>query len=293
MDWLEGYRLIDRMGGNGPRKFGAVYRGEELATEKAVIIKCVEKSRATAAVLAAIRNEATYSFASSGLPNVLQFIENENECILIKRMQPGIPLTDFWKGLSKRERTPFILKFVSELAQLLDELHAANLFHCDLKPSNILIHREGDQVRVELIDFGLAIRQPVSPRLLVFPLGYAAPELILNRLDLVDRTTDYFSLGIVLWKLFTDSLPLQHPNPSIYTNLQLVHPIPDHSKLPRKLYTIIDRLTCKPAFKTAPNRLSEEVVRLALREAQCKRYATSSALLDDLQEIRTSWFRFF
>jgi serine/threonine-protein kinase len=167
--------------------------------------------------------------------------------------------------------------------------------HCDIKPSNILVKKTEDDFEIALIDFGLAVRttEPENRKIL-FPLGFAAPELLLNELDLVDHRTDLFALGISCWNLFTGELPLTHPNPSIYTNLQLTHPLPDHSSLPKGLYPILKKMANKHVFRTAPNLMTAEERKMALKEGLLGRYATLSEVLIDLTNVplKKNWFGF-
>ena len=131
-------------------------------------------------------------------------------------------------------------------------------------------------------------------RQILFALGYAAPELLLNKLEIVDHRTDQFSLGIIIWKLFTDKLPLSHPNPSIFTNLQLTHPLPDDVELPKGYYPILLKMCNKHQFKTAPNHLSREERRVCLLEGINKRYESYDEMLFAFQTIsnrkRFYWF---
>ncbi len=294
MDWLDGYQLIGRLGDQSKRTFGSVYKGLDNKTGQEVVIKCVDLSSARPTAIAALKNEQRFDFKRPGLPRIIQFVETPDALILVKRFQPGVPLPQYWNTLAKKERIDFLQKFSSELTGILEYLHEQSIFHCDLKPSNILIQDHSGQMAIELIDFGLAIQHPVKERRsLIFPLGYAAPELILNHLDLINDSTDYFSMGILFWRLFCGRLPLQHPNPGIYTNLQLVHPLPDDAQLPKGLYPILSRLTEKPAFRSSPNRLSEDEVKTAIIHSQNKRYQSPQEFLQDLSNIRVRRFRYF
>lgn len=77
-----------------------------------------------------------------------------------------------------------------------------NLVHCDVSPHNIIVGRDG---AVKLVDFGvasavdqLAFSEPGTVR---GKFGYMSPEQ--TRGEKIDRTSDIFSLGIVLFELTT------------------------------------------------------------------------------------------
>ncbi len=252
-----------------------------------VVIKTNSGALDSAPELIQLKKERDFSFNFKGLPEIVDFFESENELFLVKKFQTGIPLDEFWKTLKQKEKLGFIKEFMKQLAEPLNHLHQQNIFHCDLKPSNILIQTTNEGFEIELIDFGLAFQQPIKEgRKLLFPLGYAAPELLLNHLNEINATSDYFSLGIILWKLYNDSLPLMHPNPSIYTNLQLTHPIEDSSKLPKGLFPILLKMTQKPAFKTIPARMKMEEVLADIRNAKKRRHQSMEEINSELSTVQ-------
>jgi hypothetical protein len=110
---------------------------------------------------------------------------------------------------------PWLVHMIREVASALDFAHAAHIVHRDVKPSNILIHRQSG--RVLLCDFGISApamgerltevgRQVGTP-------GYLAPELIPgndpNNAP-VDPRADVYSLGVVLYQCLTGRPPFAH-----------------------------------------------------------------------------------
>jgi serine/threonine-protein kinase len=195
------------------------------------------------------------------------------------------------------ERIPFLIEFLKELNVLFKELSKHSVVHCDLKPSNILVRKnETGKINVSLIDFGLSIKTTKNiDRKIIFPLGFAAPELLLNQLGLVDHRTDQFALGITIWYLLTEQLPLTHPNPSIYTNLQLTHPLTDHSLLPKGMYPILKRMSNKYSFKTAPNLMTAQELITCLKQGIEMRYPSLDDVISEFENIvstRKKWFKF-
>ncbi|MEY4604174.1 MAG: hypothetical protein RIT43_1466 [Bacteroidota bacterium] len=291
----ERFSILNEMGCGQSKRFGRVFKGIEKGTGRYVVIKALRKDLSERAVHQ-LRNEGTFSFHPSGLPEVLDFFESETELILVKSFHEGITLSEYWSSLHKKvAKIEFAKKLIRELNVLYEALRSEKTVHCDIKPSNILIYPNGDDTHVSLIDFGLAVRKNEhEKRQLIFPLGFAAPELILNRTDLVDQRTDIFSLGITLWYLFTGKLPLSHPNPSIYTNLQLTHPIQDDSSIPKGWFPVLSKMASKHVFRTAPNLMTSEEIEKSLIEGMSMRYASLNEVLADLDKIpeKRSWFGF-
>jgi len=269
------------------RKFGTIYLGEEISSQQKVVIKALKKNGNNTTAVQQLSNEALFTFSVPGLPHILEKIETESEILVIKSFEQGIPLNEFWKKIKKRDRINFLIALFQKLNILLSSLYDNQILHLDLKPGNILIEGTTEDFEVKIIDFGLAINKAALPeRTILFPLGYAAPELILNRLDLADERTDLFALGICMFVLYTEKLPLSHPNPSIYTNLQITHPIPSSPAIPKELFRIIEKMTHKYQFAKPPNHLPENELTSSLIEGMDGRYSDLSSVISELQKIR-------
>jgi serine/threonine protein kinase len=79
-----------------------------------------------------------------------------------------------WK-LREREASCFEAKR-SAMVQLIDAIgrcHGRSIFHRDLKPENVLVHKDGCSIR--LIDFGLAVGNPISSNCRTGTREYMSP----------------------------------------------------------------------------------------------------------------------
>lgn len=278
------YKIISKL--SAGRKFGVIYLGEEISSGKNVIIKSLLKSPENTTAVNQLNNEAQFDFNISGLPKIIEKIESEHEILLVKYFEEGYPLNKHWKTLKKKEQITFLISLMEKLDSLLSPLYEKEIYHLDLKPGNILINTKKDDFDVKIIDFGLAItKKEPNQRKVLFPLGYAAPELILNQLDLVDQRTDIFALGVSMYTLFTGKLPLSHPNPSIYTNLQITHPIPSSNMIRKGVFQIIEKMTFKHQFRLPPNKLEPSELKIQLQEGMNGRYAHINHIIDDLKKL--------
>lgn len=294
MEELTKYRIIKELGSQKKRKFGNVYLVEHKENGQKAVLKHVNKDSTKEMILERLRCEASFDFDTKGLPKTYFFEENETELVLIKEYFEGIPLDLYWNQVNRKERLTVLKSIFNQLAPLFEHLNAASIAHCDLKPSNIVVNKTENEFLVAIIDFGMAIRYPATEkRSLLFPLGYAAPELLLNELDLIDQRTDIYSLGIIIWRLFENKLPLMHPNPSVFTNLQLNHPTPEGDAIPKSIMKLIAEMTSKYSFERPPNQLDSKERLEKLKIGINNRPSNFLEVLEKLSSIKEKKWLFF
>jgi serine/threonine protein kinase len=104
-------------------------------------------------------------------------------------------------------------------------IHQAGLLHKDIKPSNVLVTREG---RVVLLDFGLATEleashmNPVDTAEVTGTPAYMAPEQLLD--NKCTEASDWYSVGVLLYHVLTGRLPFQGNGLRILINKVSQHP---------------------------------------------------------------------
>jgi len=96
-------------------------------------------------------------------------------------------------NLTLKER----LKIACRIADALSYAHSKGIVHGDLKPSNVLIKRVGDQTILKLTDWGMGYTPAYSP-----------PEVAIERFK-PDEQADVWSFGVILYELVTGVNPFQ------------------------------------------------------------------------------------
>jgi eukaryotic-like serine/threonine-protein kinase len=156
-------------------------------------------------------------------PNVVHVEEigiHEGSYFLAMEYVHGVSLANLVRRLESERRRMSPQLSVYLAAQLAEALHAAHeatdesghplhVVHRDVSPQNVLISHTG---HVKLIDFGIATSRAGAG--LFGKLCYMAPEQV--TLDAVDRRTDVYSLGIVLWEMLTGRQLFRSQNFSDY-----------------------------------------------------------------------------
>lgn len=120
---------------------------------------------------------------------------------------------------------------LAQLAEGLSALHEAGKLHCDIKPSNVLVTREG---RVVLLDLGLVrdlfsghrIYESLDEDIVGTP-AYMSPEQAAGLR--VAPTSDWYSVGAMLYEALTGRLPYTGSVMRILTDKQKIDPAPPSS----------------------------------------------------------------
>jgi len=111
---------------------------------------------------------------------------------------------------------PVVLELGIQALRGLGAIHALGIIHRDVSPDNLMIfHDSGDRLRLKIIDLGLAKTLAPDPRFEVTQTGtfmgklrYCSPEQAkASEGAELDRRTDLYSLGLVLYELATGELP--------------------------------------------------------------------------------------
>jgi eukaryotic-like serine/threonine-protein kinase len=162
------------------------------------------------------------------------------------RLVEGEPLDRAAAGLPLERR----VRLLATVSRAVHAAHSVGLIHRDLKPGNILVET-GDDGALEpfVVDFGIAREAAVAGETVTGQMigtpGYMSPEQARGETTRLDRRSDVFSLGAVLYQVLTGRPPFE--GDSAVDSLVRVlgsDPVPPRRLvpgLPRDLSTVVLR----------------------------------------------------
>ncbi len=247
-----------------------VYRAQRLEDGRSVILKTLKEEYPLPEEILRYRREyeITQKLNIDGVPRPAGLERTSNRLVLISDDIGGRDLKSL---LNSRTFTlQQLLTIAADMVLILGKIHAANLVHADIKTTNIIFNPETNHLQV--IDFGSSQFLTGAGSIaeiqgLAGTLSYMSPEQTGRMNRPVDWRTDFYSLGVVLYEMFTGRLPFENTDA-----LELVH-------------AHIARLPPKPGElnNEVPEGLSELILKLLSKDPE-DRYQSAAGLEVDLSE---------
>jgi serine/threonine-protein kinase len=191
------YKLRARLA-NGP--YATVFRALDTLEGVHVALKIPHKGLVTKESLDDFSREVRLA-AKLDHPNILGL---KSADFIDGYLVIALPLGEesLEERLARRLSLKTALDFGEQLLRAVAFAHEQRVIHCDVKPDNLLLFRDG---RLRLTDFGIS---KVAHRTIsasgAGTVGYMAPEQAMGR---PSRRSDVFATGLVLWQMFSGRLP--------------------------------------------------------------------------------------
>lgn len=209
------YRITRMLGAGG---MCLVYEAEHIHLKQAIALKLLKPDLAKDQNAVARFAQEAQASAQLRSPNVARVYD-------VDRLPDGQPYItmellvghDLGTELQRRYSLPLDLAvdYVRQAALGISEAHALGIVHRDLKPENLFLTELGaltERRLLKILDFGIAKNVQDGSRKLTAPdavfgtVDYMSPEQIRSS-STVDRRTDIWSLGVILFELLTGQTP--------------------------------------------------------------------------------------
>jgi serine/threonine protein kinase len=221
----ERYRLIERVGVGG---MGTVWEAEDELLQRRVAVKILsdglagdeqvlgrfEREAKAVARLSGPHIAAVYDFGRDRADApyiVMELVEGET---LAARLQREGPLP-----------APEAARIAADVADALEEAHREGIVHRDVKPSNIMLTRQGE---VRVMDFGIAAaawaESNTTTGAVFGTAAYLSPEQAAG--ERATPSSDVYALGAVLYEMLAGTPPFVRETP-VATAIAHVHDEPE------------------------------------------------------------------
>ena len=185
---------------------------------------------------------------------------------IVMELIDGITLKQYMerKGVLNWKET---LHFAIQIGKALEHAHSRGLVHRDIKPHNVMVLKNGS---VKVADFGIAQVMTQGDTLTKEALGsvhYISPEQAKG--GRVDHRSDLYSLGVVMYEMIAGRPPYDGDTP-VSVAIQHINAVPE-----------------KPSVfnPNIPEGL-EQIIMRSMSHDLADRYATATAMLYDMDELR-------
>jgi serine/threonine protein kinase len=254
------YRILAELGAGG---MGVVYRAEDLTLHREVGLKVLPATASSSAVERFLREaRAAASLNHPNICTVYDAGEHEGRPYIAMELLKGQSL----RTLLMNQRLPVsdVLDMGTQIADGIAAAHAKGIIHRDIKPANIWVTEDR---LVKVLDFGLVKLMPelggndpaaaetaleervqlTEHAAVVGTIAYMSPEQA--RGEVLDTRTDLFSLGVVLYEMYTGRQPFRGTTSAVVFNAILSHQPPPFTETATARAAALERIVSKALLK--------------------------------------------
>ncbi|WP_025321327.1 protein kinase domain-containing protein [Deferrisoma camini] len=209
------YRIVGKLGQGG---MATVYKGVQTSLDRPVAVKVIAQSLADDPELRERFRRESLIIARLTHPNIIHVIDRgitrDGRPYFVMEYVEGTDLARLIRegGLDTNRK----LDLMTQVCKALAYAHKNGVIHRDIKPGNILVDLDGN---ARVLDFGIAqfadesrVSDSTQAGVVMGTLAYMSPE---QKVDsrAVTPASDIYSLGAVMYELFTGGKPGSPPKP--------------------------------------------------------------------------------
>lgn len=259
------YDLIEEIGRGGS---GVVFKARQPVLNRMCAVKMLLHGQFAGAESEAVLHVEATAAASLDHPNIVGIYEAgvaEGHRFFSMEFVEGRTLAQF----VREELLPAtqIAEHVRTIARAIHYAHTRGVLHRDLKPTNVIIDKEGQP---QITDFGLTkgIHEPDKTGKGAGSPNFMAPEQASARFGDTGIHTDVFGIGAILYFMLTDRPPFRGET------------------LADTLKSVLDSEPIRPRqLRTGVPRDLETICLKCLEKQRSKRYANAAEVADELDRF--------
>lgn len=242
------FRIVERIGAGG---MATVFKAYQPTLDRYVAVKVLPAYHARDPIFVKRFTQEARSVAKLAHPNIVQIHDFGNQddiTYIVMEYVDGGTLKD---RLRRPLSVPEAVEFMIQAAEGLDCAHRNGIIHRDVKPANMLLRKDGYLL---LSDFGIAKILEGTTNLTRVGTGIGTPQYMSPEQgtgQAVDRRSDIYSLGIVLFHCLTGHVPFNADNPLTITVKHLNEPLPveqlRQANVPIPIEQVVSKMTAKSA----------------------------------------------
>ncbi len=263
----EKYKLLELIGTGG---MAYVYKAKDIRLGRYVAVKVLKPEYNNDKEFIKrfqTESKAMAHMSHSNIVNVYDVGFEDDMNYIVMELIEGSTLKEYLQTLPSFMKEEAVINIAIQICSALSQAHSKEVVHRDIKAQNILIDIDG---RIKVADFGIAraIDGTINKADDAFgSVHYASPEQV--RVRRVDRRSDIYSLGILMYELLTRKVPFDGDTAVSVAMLQIKAPMPD----PREINSSVSQGLAK-------------IIRIATRKKPNERYQNAYEMISDLRKLK-------
>jgi serine/threonine-protein kinase len=256
------YDVVELIGTGG---MADVYRGVDRILQRDVALKVLAEGSEKVRHRFLMEARSLARLNHPGIVAIYDAGESAGIPFIVMELALGPTLADV---MAKGTTIGFAVRATIRLLEALQYAHERDVLHRDVKPSNIVVRTDG---AVKIMDFGLSRRisdlsTGTQAGEIVGTVSYLPPERFLGKPT--DARGDLYSLGIILYEMFTGALPFKT----------------DREDLVALVFAHVNERAVPPSrFNQIVSPELERIVLTLIEKDPNLRYQTAGAVRDDLR----------